>query len=87
MIPLNSIQVRKPARFPTFNVRNINSQYRNLLVGLSDDEGFLQQIGVLASARTEFVQVFSKPVSSLRLLELGYVKLLRDGTELGFVDK
>jgi len=85
-VPVNSVQVRKPTGFPAFDMKSINPQFRNLLVGLSDEEGFLQQIGILINADKQSLRIFSKPVESVRLLELGYVKLLVDGTELGFIE-
>jgi polynucleotide 5'-hydroxyl-kinase GRC3/NOL9 len=84
-IQLSTIRIRKPAELPQLQ-QPLNNELKNLLVGLSDVDGYLSQIGVLTNACNDSLHVFSRPVRYLRCVEFGYVKLLTDGTELGFVD-
>jgi polynucleotide 5'-hydroxyl-kinase GRC3/NOL9 len=63
-----------------------DSELRNLLVGLVDEEGFLLQIGVLLGLEKESVRVYSRSADSLKEIELGYVKLTTDGVELGYLE-
>jgi polynucleotide 5'-hydroxyl-kinase GRC3/NOL9 len=84
-IQLGTIRICKPAELPQLQ-QPLNNELKNLLVGLSDVDGYLLQIGVLTNAYNDSLHIFSRPVGHLRCVEFGYVKLLTNGTELGFVD-
>jgi len=84
-IPLDTIRIRKPKGFPQIQLP-LNSEFKNLLVGLSDEDDYLLQIGILTNADNDSLHIFSRSAGDLRCVEFGYVKLLSDGTELGFVE-
>jgi polynucleotide 5'-hydroxyl-kinase GRC3/NOL9 len=84
-IPLHAIRIRKPKELPQLQLP-LNNEFKNLLVGLSDENDYLLQIGILTNADNDSLHIFTRPVGHLRCVEFGYVKLLADGTELGFVD-
>ncbi len=59
---------------------------RNLILGLLDSSGFLQQIGVLVGAEAENLRIFSRPAANVQEVEFGYIKLSTEGTELGHLN-
>ncbi len=61
-------------------------QVQNLIVGLLDEEKYLLQIGVLLGSEKGVLRVYSREAEGARELELGYVRLLPDGTELGYLE-
>lgn len=61
-----------------------SSELHNLLVGMLDTRGFVYQIGILQTVTADYLRVYSRTVRKHIILELGYVKLSRDGAELGF---
>jgi len=62
-----------------------NLDLRNVLLGLLNDEGFLEQIGILERITPRLLTVYSRAVHQTATIEFGYVKLSRDGSELGFL--
>jgi polynucleotide 5'-hydroxyl-kinase GRC3/NOL9 len=84
-IRLDMIRICKPKTFPTLQVP-LNSEFKNLLVGLSDENGYLLQIGILMDVDADSLCIFSRTVANARTVEFGYVKLLTDGTELGHIE-
>ncbi len=72
--PLTSIQAEPAAML------------RNLIVGLLDRQGVLLQLGVLLNLDENTLRVYSRPADPFTEIELGYVKLAPDGTELGYLD-
>jgi polynucleotide 5'-hydroxyl-kinase GRC3/NOL9 len=86
-IPLNTTRIRKPRNFPTLRLNALNPEFKNLLVGLSDKDGFLLQIGILMDVDSRSIHIFSRSVEHVRNVEFGYIHLLPDGTEIGYVDR
>ena len=84
-IPLDSIRIRKPEAFPPLQMP-LNSGFRNLMVGLSNEEGYLLQVGILMNADEHSLHIFTRSVEHVREVELGYIRLSIDGTELGYVE-
>jgi len=84
-LKLNDVkmQLRESIR-KAFSARS--SELNSVLIGLLDDEGFMHQIGILEIMAADHLRVYSKTVHNTTTLEFGYIKLSRDGSELGFVD-
>jgi polynucleotide 5'-hydroxyl-kinase GRC3/NOL9 len=57
----------------------------NVVLGLLNDEGFLDQLGILENISSSLLTVYSRAIHQPVTIEFGYVKLLRDGSELGFL--
>lgn len=85
-IPLNAAHIWKPRNFPPLQLNVLNPEFKNLLVGLSDQDGFLLQIGILIEVDGRSLRIFSRSAEHVRNVEFGYVHLLQDGTEIGYVD-
>lgn len=62
------------------------SEFRNIIVGLLDENRYLEQIGVLVAFEPGTLRVYCKPTLGTRTIELGYLRLATDGKELGFVE-
>lgn len=71
----------------SFLKKSDRSEFRNIIVGLLDENRYLVQIGVLAAFEPGTIRVYCKPVEGIRTIELGYLKLATDGKELGFVER
>jgi len=84
-VPLDTVEVRKPTELPSLTTP-LKDNLKNLLVGLLNEHGYLLRIGILMNAEHDFLKIFSRSVERSRIVELGYVKLSTDGTELGYVD-
>ena len=63
-----------------------NSDLTNIVLGLLNDKGFMQQIGILESATSSSLTVYSRTINQPVTVEFGYVRLSRDGSELGFFE-
>ena len=83
--PMRAIQLKMPIGVSSIETATI-SQLRNLIVGLLNDQGFLLQIGVLLGLDDNSLRVYSRAVDQLAGIELGYVKLSTDGSELGYLE-
>ncbi len=59
-------------------------EFKGLVVGLLDDEGFMLQIGIFMGLENDGLRVYCKSVEGVRKIEFGYVKLSTDGTELEY---
>lgn len=84
-VALQRVNVRVPRRFPPLQAPQ-SREFKNLIVGLLDSQGYLLQIGVLTGLEKEVLRVYSRPVEGLREIEIGFIKLSTDGTELGYFD-
>jgi len=84
-IPLQKVNVRIPKRLPPLQSPK-SRELNNLIVGLLDDQGYLLQIGVLIDVGKDVLRVHSRCVDGVREIEIGYVKLSTDGTELGYFE-
>jgi len=83
-LPLSEVEVlmpngRTPLRAP------FNPKLKNVIVGLLDENGYLNQIGILLGLEKTFVKLYSRP-ADVRRIELGYLKLSKGGSELGYVE-
>ena len=63
-----------------------NLDLSNVLLGLLNDKGFMDQIGILERMTSNDLTVYSRAVHQTVTIEFGYVKLSRDGSELGFLE-
>ena len=61
---------------------NMNS----VLLGFLNDKGHMDQIGILESMTRNNLTVYSRRSRQPVIIEFGYVKLARDGTEQGYLD-
>jgi polynucleotide 5'-kinase involved in rRNA processing len=61
-------------------------EFKSLVVGLLDGEGFMLQIGIFMGLENDELRVYSKSVEGVRKIEVGYVRLSTDGTELEYSD-
>jgi polynucleotide 5'-hydroxyl-kinase GRC3/NOL9 len=82
---LRETRVTLPKGLPSIKSARI-SELSNLIVGLVDHQGYMLQIGVLLGLEADSLRVYSRPVSRLGEIELGYVKLSTDGVELGYLE-
>lgn len=57
----------------------------NVVLGLLNDKGFMDQIGILERMSSSHLTVYSRAAHQPVTIEFGYVKLSRDGSELGFL--
>ena len=62
-----------------------NLDLNNVLLGFLNDKGFMDQIGILETMAHRCLTVYSRLIHQPITLEFGYVKLARDGSELGFL--
>jgi polynucleotide 5'-kinase involved in rRNA processing len=62
-----------------------NLDLSNVVLGLLNDKGFMDQIGILEKMTPRYLTVYSRAVHQTTIIEFGYVKLSRDGSELGFL--
>lgn len=83
--PIDRFSVRIPGGLPPLQRWRTRDQ-QNLIVGFLDDEDYLLQIGVLLDFGNGLLKVYSRPVEGVRQIEVGYVKLSIDGTELGYLE-
>lgn len=84
-IPLRGVNITTPSGFPPIQGPE-SCELNNLIVGLLNSQGYLLQIGVLMCLKNEALRVYSKSVEGVRKIEVGYIKLSTDGTELGYFD-
>jgi polynucleotide 5'-kinase involved in rRNA processing len=57
-----------------------------LVLGLLDDSGYMLHFGILLDVENDKLRVFSKSVEGVRRVEVGYVRLSMNGTELGYFE-
>ncbi len=80
------VQLSIPENLSFLN-KSDRKEFRNIIVGLLDENRYLVQIGVLVAFELEALRVYCKPALGIRTIELGYLKLATDGRELGFVER
>jgi polynucleotide 5'-hydroxyl-kinase GRC3/NOL9 len=84
-ISLRKVDLSTPVGFPSVHgpkARELNS----LIVGLLDDEGYMLEIGVFMGFANDTARVYCRSVEHVHKIEVGYIKLLKDGTELGYFE-
>jgi polynucleotide 5'-hydroxyl-kinase GRC3/NOL9 len=60
-------------------------ELKNAIVGLLNNEGFLLGIGILIDFEKSSLRVYCKSFEDITDIEIGYVKLSTDGTELEYL--
>ena len=84
-ISLQGVTVSTPDGFPS--PQGPESRLLNgLIVGLLGNEDYLIQIGVLMALENHALSVYCRTTEGARKVEVGYVKLSTDGTELGYFE-
>ena len=79
-IPLNRLN-RRPS-IPRFR----SSDLDNLIIGLLNERGFMMHIGVLIKLDAGYLRVFARSVQGVKSVELGYVKISTNGSELDYFE-
>ncbi len=82
-ISLQGVSFLTPIGFPSIRAF-ASREFKGLVLGLLDDEGFLLQIGIFMGLQNDELRVCSKSVEGVRKIEVGYVKLSTDGAELEY---
>jgi polynucleotide 5'-hydroxyl-kinase GRC3/NOL9 len=84
-VPLQTVSLSIPPGF-----RRVHGpkpvELRNLIVGLLSNEGYMLEMGVLMDLADDSVRVYCRSTEGAQKIELGYVKLSKDGTELGYFE-
>ena len=60
-------------------------ELKNAIVGLLNSRGFLLGIGILIDFERDSLRVYSKKHVGITDVEIGYVKLSKDGSEVGYL--
>lgn len=84
-ISLRTVDLSSPVGFPLVHgpkARELDS----LIVGLLDDEGYMLEIGVLMGVANDTAKVYCRSVERVHKIEVGYLRLSKDGTELGYFE-
>jgi len=76
------LRLRKSIRH-AFSKGNLDCT--NVVLGLLNDDGFMDQLGILERMSPSHLIVYSKAIHQPVTIQFGYVKLSRDGSELGFL--
>ena len=84
-LSLRNIHATMPVGLPPIQ-RWQDRDLENLIVGLLDDDGYLLQIGVLLKFEKGYLKIYSRPAEGVREIEIGYVQLSTDGSELGYLE-
>jgi polynucleotide 5'-hydroxyl-kinase GRC3/NOL9 len=84
-IALREVTVSTPVGFPAFQGPG-GRKLMSLIVGLLDDDDYLIQIGILMALEKDALRVYCRTAEGARNVEVGYVKLSTDGTELGYFE-
>jgi polynucleotide 5'-hydroxyl-kinase GRC3/NOL9 len=84
-LPLGEVQVLMPNGLTALQAP-FNPKLKNAIVGLLDEKGYLNQIGILLGLGKDFVKLYSRPADDVRRIEVGYLKLSKGGSELGYVE-
>jgi len=81
---LRNIDLSIPTHFPSVTVEN-RYWLRNLIIGILDENGYLLQLGILRDIERNALRIYSRPISPIRRIGVGYVKLSISGREIGYV--
>lgn len=63
-----------------------NLDMSNVILGFLNAKGFMDQIGILETISHSHLTVYSRAIHQHVTIEFGYVRLARDGVELGFLE-
>ena len=70
----------------TFTHWGLSGPLSKVILGFLDIEGFMIQIGILESITGNHLTVYTRRIHRPVTVEFGFVRLARDGTELGFLE-
>ncbi len=84
-ISLRGVSVSAPKGFPSIRGSE-RSELNGLVVGLLDDGDYMLRIGILMGFETDTARVYCGSAEGARKIEVGYVRLSTDGTELGYFE-
>jgi len=84
-ISLRAVDLSTPVGFPLVHGTQA-WELNSLIVGLLDDEGYMLEIGVLMGLANDTARVYCRSVEGVHKIEVGYLKLSKDGTELGYFE-
>lgn len=84
-ISMQGISFSTPKGFPQLDGSNAQ-ELSNLVVGLLNNDGYMLQIGILIETGNMTARIYCRPVQALRKIEVGYVKLSKTGSELGYFE-
>jgi polynucleotide 5'-hydroxyl-kinase GRC3/NOL9 len=84
-IPLSTINLSIPPNLRTARAPK-TEELSNLIVGLLNAKGYMLEMGILIGLTDDSARVYCRSVEGAHKIELGYVKLSRDGTELGYFE-
>jgi polynucleotide 5'-hydroxyl-kinase GRC3/NOL9 len=84
-ISLRTVDLSTPVGFPPAHGPKA-AELNSLIVGLLDDEGYMLEIGILMGFTNDTARVYCRSVERVHKIELGYLKLSKDGTELGYFE-
>ena len=82
-ISLQEVSFLTPNGFPSIRAL-AGREFKSSVVGLLNNEGFMLEIGIFMGFENDELRVYSKSVEGVRKIEVGYVKLSTDGTELEY---
>jgi polynucleotide 5'-hydroxyl-kinase GRC3/NOL9 len=84
-ISLRTVDLSTPVGFPPVHgpkAQELNS----LIVGLLDGDGYMLEIGVFMGFANDTARIYCRSVERVHKIEVGYVRLSKDGTELGYFE-
>jgi len=84
-ISLRAVDLSIPAGFPPIHWPEA-WELNSLIVGLLDREGYMLEIGVLIGFANDKARVYCRSVERVHKIEVGYLKLSKEGTELGYFE-
>ena len=84
-ISLRAVDLSIPVGFPPVHGPEA-WEMNSLIVGLLDGEGYMLEIGVLIGFANDTARVYCRSIERVHKIEVGYLKLSKDGTELGYFE-
>lgn len=84
-VSLRAVNLSIPLGFPEIHGPKAQ-ELTNLIVGLLSAEGYMVGLGVLMGFADDSARVYCRSTEEVHRIEVGYVKLLTDGTELGYFE-
>jgi len=84
-ISLRTVELSTPVGFPPVHGPKAQ-ELNNLIVGLLNDDGCMLEIGILTGLENDTAKVYCRSLECVHKIEVGYVKLSKYGTELGYFE-
>jgi polynucleotide 5'-hydroxyl-kinase GRC3/NOL9 len=82
---ISSRDVEISSNLPIFRGQG-KLEFENSAVGLLDDEGYMLQLGILMNIDNESFRVYSRFAEGVRKIDIGQIRLLTDGSEIGYFE-